>query len=142
MAAPLGRAATSACCRLIIVLRCAPPMPLPALAALLRRNNARPGYGVRLLPGLDPARVAKRLAEAGAEARPSKLLPSEFLRVEAGMQVRQGAPDDPGPMAWSRAAVLAVEAPARGRHVPAALAASTHQVPARVPAGRVWQACR
>lgn len=65
---------------------------------LLRHNNRRPAYSLRLAPGASPAALAAELAEAplddgdapsdapGVAARPSRYLPNEFLVVESGLQ--------------------------------------------------------
>lgn len=66
-----------------------------ATLALLRHNNRRPAYSLRLAPGSDPAALAAELTAApleddisvtGVAARPSKYLPNDFLVVESGLQ--------------------------------------------------------
>ena len=54
---------------------------------LLKQDNMRPRYSLRLAPGIDPAVLSEQLSETGdASVRPSQFLPDEFLVVESGLQ--------------------------------------------------------
>ncbi|PRW33142.1 Ribosomal RNA small subunit methyltransferase B isoform B [Chlorella sorokiniana] len=57
-----------------------------ATMELLRWNNRKPHYAVRLAPELDPAAVCQRLEGMRVMAQPSHYLPREFITVQNNMQ--------------------------------------------------------
>lgn len=79
-----------------------------ATVHLMRWNNTRPEYGIRLNPSLSmtPAQLVQAL-EGRAQAEPSEYLPHEFVRVRAGMQAIVSSP-------WMAAGQVQVQDEAAG----------------------------
>ncbi|KAI3431816.1 hypothetical protein D9Q98_010569 [Chlorella vulgaris] len=63
-----------------------------ATMALLKYNNSRPRYSLRLAPGTDAEAFCRKLAENQVRAEPSRYLPSEYVTVDTGLQslLREG----------------------------------------------------
>ncbi|EFN51136.1 hypothetical protein CHLNCDRAFT_8770, partial [Chlorella variabilis] len=57
-----------------------------ATLALLKHNNMRPRYALRLAPGVDAEAFCRQLARSGVQAAPSRYLPREFVTVDRGLQ--------------------------------------------------------